>query len=111
MVDTDDSVIRELREIRNSIVTMNTKISDVKDSLQSEIHGIRSEILQFQLKTQQLDDLTEWSTRFRERVTLAELERMRDDISALREYKAKSTVVFAAAQFVMAAIVAWVTKG
>lgn len=111
MADADDSVVKELREIRNSIVSLNTKISDVKDSLQGEIHSIRSEILQFQLKTQQLDEVTDWSTRFRERITLAELERMRDDLTALREYKAKSTVVFAAAQFVMAALVAWFTKG
>lgn len=111
MSDSDDNLIKELREIRNSIGTLDAKVDNVKNSLQTEIHNIRSEILQFQLKTQQLDALNEWSTRFRERITLTELERMREDIAQLREYKAKSTVVFAAAQFVMAALVAWFTKG
>jgi hypothetical protein len=112
MADQDEnSVVYELREIRNSLSTLDSKIGDVKQSLQSEIHSIRSEILQFQLKAQQLDDISEWSTRFREKITLTDIERMRDDISNLKEFKAKAAVSFAMAQFVMAAVVAWFTKG
>lgn len=111
MIDPNDNLMNELREIRNSISTLDSKIGDVKLSLQNEIHNIRSEILQFQLKTRQLDDLTEWSTRFREKVTLADLERMRDELTTLKEFKVKATVSFAMVQFVVAGLIAWFTKG
>jgi len=107
----NNEVLAELREIRQSLNGVESKILDVKQSLQDEIHNIRAEILEFQLKAQQLDDIGEWSARFRERITLADLERLREDVQSLKEYKAKSTVVFATAQFVMAGLVAWITKG
>tara|TARA_B100001057_G_C22867963_1_gene957444 strand:- start:913 stop:1257 length:345 start_codon:yes stop_codon:yes gene_type:complete len=104
-------VLKELQQIRQSISTLDAKITDTKQSLQDEIHSIRAEILEFQLKTQQLDDVTAWANRFREKITLADVERLKADVDALKEYKAKSTVVFATVQFIMAGIVAWLTKG
>ena len=104
-------IIRELREIRNSITGLESKITDVKQSLQDEIHSIRTEMIEFQVRAQQLDEVSEWATRFKEKITLSDIERLREDVQNLREYKAKSTVVFATVQFVMAAVVAWLTKG
>lgn len=111
------SVLDELKEIRKSIVRLdekitdtNDKIADTKTSLQDEIHSIKADLLQFQIKTQQLEELQSWSTDFKNTLTLAELERIRADVVSLKEYKAKSTVVFAVVQFGMAALMAWVSK-
>jgi len=111
MSDWNSEVLRELREIRQSISTLDAKIADTKKSLQDEIHSIRAEILEFQLKTQQLDDVTDWANRFRERITLADLDRLKNEVESLKEFKAKSTVIFALVQFAMAGVVAWLTKG
>ena len=107
----DQNIINELREIRQSILNLESKVTDVKQSLQDEIHSIRAEMLEFQLRANQLDEVSAWTARFKETMTLAELERLRQDMQQLKEFKAKSTVVFAAAQFIMAALVAWFTKG
>lgn len=111
MSDWNSEVLRELREIRQSISTLDEKIADTKKSLQDEIHSIRAEILEFQLKTQQLDDVTDWANRFRERITLADLERLKNEVDSLKEFKVKSTVIFSLVQFAMAGVVAWLTKG
>jgi DNA repair exonuclease SbcCD ATPase subunit len=114
-------VLAELHEIRRCInnldskivdtkSSLDSKITDTKELLQNEIHSIRNELLEFQLKAQQLDDVSNWSTQFREQITIAELERIRQDVASLKEYKAKSTVVFAVAQIVMAGVIAYLTK-
>lgn len=111
------SVLDELKEIRNSIVRLdekitdtNDKIADTKTALQDEIHSIKADLIAFQIKTQKLEDIHNWSRKFQNTVTLAELERIREDVVILKEYKAKSTVVFAVVQFGMAALMAWVSK-
>ncbi|MHA2135659.1 MAG: hypothetical protein ACW99J_17530, partial [Candidatus Thorarchaeota archaeon] len=81
-------VLKELRQIGQSISTLDAKITDTKQSLQDEIHSIRAEILEFQLKSQQNDDVNAWATRFREKITLADIERLKADVDSLREYKA-----------------------
>ena len=113
----ETSVIRELQEIRQSIAVLDSKLSDTQRSLQNEIHTIRAEIhtiraeiLEFQLKSQQLEDIHTWTTRFREKITLSDVEKLREDVLQLKEFKAKSTVVFAVVQFAMAAIVTYLTK-
>jgi len=119
--EQNNQVLAELREIRQSISgleskivdtksSLDDKITDTKQSLHNEILSIRNELLEFQLKTQQLDDVSNWSQQFRENITIAELERIREDVAQLKEYKAKSTVIFALAQFVMAGVVAWLTS-
>ena len=104
----NDLILQELREIRSSL---ETRITDVKESLQDEIHSIRTEMLEFQLRANQLDEISSWARRFKETVTLAEIERLRQDVQQLKEFKAKSTVIFALIQFLMATAVAWITKG
>lgn len=112
-----DQIIQELQEIRRSLSSLDGTMTETQRALQAdintlraEIHTIRAEILEFQLKAQQLDDIYQWSSRFRERLTISELERMKAEVDQLKVYKAKSTVVFAIAQFTMAAIVAYLTK-
>jgi DNA repair exonuclease SbcCD ATPase subunit len=107
----ESEVLNELREIRTSISRLDAKITDTKNSLQDEIHSIRAEILEFQLKTQKLDEVDEWSKEFKSKITIADLERLRDDVITLKEFKTKSTVMFMTAQFLMAAALAWFTKG
>ena len=107
----DAELIRDIREIRTSISSIDTKVADFKQSIQQEIHNIRVELLQFQMRSAQLDDVTAWTTRFREQITLADLDRLKNDVQHIKEFKAKSTVVFAVVQFIMAAAVAWFTKG
>ena len=112
--NTHMEIMRELQSIRDCInetkSSLDSRISDTRELIQNEIHGIRTELLAFQAKTQQLDDLTAWSTQFRETVTLAEIERLRQDVEALKLHKAKSMVIFAVAQFLMAGGVAWFTS-
>jgi len=107
----DAELIRDIREIRTSINSIDTKVADFKQSIQQEIHNIRVELLQFQMRASQLDEVTSWTTRFREQITLADLEKLKDDVQHLKEYRAKSTVIFAVVQFLMATTVAWITKG
>lgn len=107
----DAELIRDIREIRTSINSIDTKVADFKQSIQQEIHNIRVELLQFQMRSAQLDDVTAWTSRFREQITLTDLERLKNDVQHLKEFKAKSTVVFAVVQFLMATAVAWFTKG
>ena len=112
-----DQIVQELQEIRRSLSSLDGQMSETQRALQAdinalraEIHTIRAEILEFQLKTQKLDDVHQWSRSFREKLTTSDLERMKNDVDALKVYKAKSAVVFAVVQFAMAAIVAYLTK-
>lgn len=104
------TVLKELQEIRQSISKLDEKIVDTKHSLQDEIHSMKEDLLSFQLKAEKLEDIHTWSKQFQENITLAELLRLRDDVASLKEYKAKSTVIFAVIQFGMATLVAWLTK-
>ena len=112
-----DQIIQELQEIRRSLSSLDGTMTETQRTLQAdintlraEIHTIRAEILEFQLKAQQLDDVHRWSQKFREKLTISDLERMKSEVDQLKVYKAKSTVVFAVVQFAMAAIVAYLTK-
>lgn len=112
------AIMTELQEIRRSISNLESKMSDTQKDLQTDIHSIRAEIhtiradiLEFQLKAQQLEDIHTWVGKFKDRLTLSDLEKLREDVAHLKEYKAKSTVVFAIVQFAMATIVAYLTKG
>ncbi len=112
------AIMTELQEIRRSISHLDSKMSETQrdlqadiNSIRAEIHTIRAEILEFQLKAQQLDDISNWTGRFREKLTISDLEKIKDEVDQLKVYKAKSTVVFAIVQFGMAAVVAYLTKG
>ena len=110
------AIMTELQEIRRSISNLDSKMSETQRDLQADINAIRAEIhtiraLEFQLKAQQLDDISNWTGRFREKLTISDLERIKDEVDQLKVYKAKSTVVFAIVQFGMAAVVAYLTKG
>jgi len=103
-------LIRELQEIRNSISSLDQKILDTKTSLQDEIHSIKSEILEFQLKTQKLEDIHTWSKEFQQKITLSEIERLRIDVSNLKEYKTRAAVIFGVIQFGMGGLMAYMLK-
>jgi hypothetical protein len=104
-------LLKELREIRELVSSLDTKILESRTQLQDEIHSIRTEVVAFQLRAIQLDDLTAWSARFRETITLQDLERLREEVQSLKEFKTKGTMFFASVQFLMAGVVAWITKG
>jgi len=107
----DAELIRDIREIRTSVLSIDSKVADFKQSMQQEIHNIRVELLQFQMRASQLDEVSSWANRFREQITLSDLEKLKDDVQHLKEYRAKATVIFAVVQFIMGVAVAWVTKG
>lgn len=106
-----EALIKELKEIRELVSSLDTKILESRTQLQDEIHSIRTEVVAFQLRAIQLDDLSAWSARFRETITLQDLERLRSEVQSLKEFKAKATMLFASVQFLMAGVVAWITKG
>lgn len=114
----DIAIMNELQAIRISISNLESKMTNTQKDLQTDIHSIRTEIhtiradiLEFQLKAQQLEDVHTWVSKFKDRLTLSDLEKLREDVAHLKEYKAKSTVVFAIVQFAMATLVAYLTKG
>lgn len=107
---TSDMILVEIREIQKSLNSMQTQINDVKKSLQDEIHAVRTEFLDFQIRARQLDDVYDWSQRVREVITVQELERIRNEVNELSNFKIRVTLLFAVAQAITAAIVAYITK-
>jgi len=103
-------LIKELQEIRKSITSLDQKIVDTKQSLQDEIHSIKSEILEFQLKTQKLEDIHQWSKEFQQKLTLSDLEQIKLDVSDLKIYKTKAAVIFGLVQVLMGGAFAYLTK-
>lgn len=107
---TTDTILNEIREIQKSLGSMQTQINDVKKSLQDEIHAVRTEFLDFQIRANQLDEVYTWSQKVREIITIHELERIRHEVHELSNFKVKVTVLFAVAQAITAVIVAYLTK-
>lgn len=107
----ESDLSRDIREIRTCITAIDAKVADIKQSMQQEIHAIRVELLQFQMRAAQLDDVSSWSSRFREQITLTDLEKMREDVQGLKEYRTKAAVTFTVIQFIVGIGVAWFTKG
>jgi len=107
---TTETILNEIREIQKALVSVQTQINDVKKSLQDEIHAVRTEFLDFQIRANQLDDVYTWSQKVREVITIQELERIRNEVNELSNFKVKVTALFAAAQAITAAVVAYITK-
>ena len=111
-------IVEQLNRIQASITgvegqirDLDSRVTDVKESLQEEILSVKGEMLQFQLTRDKLEDVYIWSKTFRETVTISEVERLRAEVEVLRQFRAKASMIFVAVQFAMGAILFWMKVG
>jgi DNA repair ATPase RecN len=102
-----DGMTGQLRDVEGHLRELDLRVSDVKESMRQEMETVREEILQFQLTRTKIEDVYVWSKKFRETVTISEVERLRSEVETLRQFRAKATMIFFTVQAMMGAALFW----
>tara|TARA_Y100000592_G_scaffold94261_1_gene158730 strand:+ start:310 stop:699 length:390 start_codon:yes stop_codon:yes gene_type:complete len=102
-----DGMTGQLRDVEGHLRDLDLRVSDVKESVRQEMENVREEVLQFQLTRNKIEDVHTWSKKFRETVTISEVERLRAEVENLRQFRAKATMIFITVQAMMGAAMFW----
>jgi len=83
-------VLQQLEDLNNGM-----------NQLRTEIHELKTEVAELRGQQNNITQLTQWKERIDDIASPSQLREMKREVEELKQYKTKSTAIFAFIQFLM----------